>query len=181
MKKLVFMLTLSLFGMFAQAETAEVKTVNNEISAAGNDVSINGRLWACGLAFKGTSKGLKVIVGHFTTTAYGTLHCKGVLGRHYSQDVMVTIGHHWFSPSVGVGYFKLAGVASEISLFNSSPEAILGNYHVGQADAAIIGGVGTFTAVKVGLPQLAFNVSLKLLFGLGVQVGIDKLTIESLN
>lgn len=174
MKKIALILALSLFGIFAQAEVPDTQSV-------GNDVSINSRAWVCGLSFTGTSMGVKVILGHFKTVAYGTLKCKGVLGTHYSQDVMVTIGHHWLSPTVGIGYFKLAGLTSEISLFNSSPEVILGNYGVATVDAAVIGGVGTFTAVKVGLPQLAFNVSLKLLFGLGVQVGIDKLSIEPVN
>lgn len=180
MKKIALILALSLFGTFAQAETPEIQTTDSAVSS-NNEVSMNSRAWVCGLTFKGRSMGLKVIVGHFKTVAYGTLMCKGVLGSHFSQDVMITIGHHWFSPTVGVGYFKLAGLSSEISLFNSSPDVIFGKYKVAQVDAAVIGGVGSFTAVKVGLPQLAFNVSLKLLFGLGVQVGIDKLTIEPLN
>ncbi|MEK2646332.1 hypothetical protein [Bdellovibrio sp. BCCA] len=173
MKKLAVILALSLAGVFAHAESAD--------SQVQGDVSINGRAWACGLAFKGTSKGLKVIVGHFSTVAYGTLTCKGLLNKHYSQNVKITIGHHWLGPTVGAGYFKLAGVSSEISLFNSSPSVILGKYKVAQGEAAIIGGVGAFTAVKVGLPQLAFNISLQLLKGVGVQVGIDKLRIEAVD
>lgn len=179
MKRLAVILALSLCGIFAQAETPEIQPSSNEVIA--NDVSVAGRAWACGLAFRGTSRGFKVILGKFSTVAYGVLHCKGLNGTDYRQDVMITIGHHWLSPTVGIGYFKLAGHASEISLFNLSPESILGNYKVAQVDAAVIGGVGTFTAVKLGLPQLAFNVSLKLLFGLGVQVGIDKLSIVPLN
>lgn len=174
MKKLILVLALGLTGAFAQASTDAV-SMGDEASISGN------RLWACGLAFKGTSKGLKVIVGHFSTVAYGTLKCKSIKGTHYSRDVRVSIGHHWIGPTAGIGYFKLAGVSSEISLFNSSPEVILGKYLVVQGEAAIIGGVGAFTAAKVGLPQLAVNISLQLLHGLGVQVGIDKLTISAID
>lgn len=174
MKKIAVILALSLAGVFAHAETSEMQPQSG-------DASINARVWACGLAFKGTSKGIKLIVGHFKTVAYGTLKCKGVPGQYYNRDVMITIGHHWIGPTVGVGYFKLAGVSSEISLLNASPDSILGKYKVAQGEAAIIGGVGAFTAVKVGLPQLAFNISLQLLKGIGVQVGIDKLRIDAIN
>ncbi|KHD87582.1 MAG: hypothetical protein OM95_13385 [Bdellovibrio sp. ArHS] len=173
MKKLVMILALSCAGMFANAETTALQP-------AGGESHIAGGAWVCGLAFKGTSKGIKVIVGHFKTVAYGTLSCKGV-GQKYHQDVKIEIGHHWIGATAGIGYFKLAGVSSEISLFNSSPEVLLGKYAVAQGEAAIIGGVGAFTAVKVGLPQLAFNVSVQLLKGLGVQVGIDKLTISAID
>ncbi|WP_374033758.1 hypothetical protein ACES2I_13810 [Bdellovibrio bacteriovorus] len=174
MKKLILFLAIGLTGAFAQANTDAV-TLENDASIMGN------RLWGCGMTFKGTSKGIKVIVGHFKTVAYGTLHCKSIKGTHYRQDVMVTIGHHWIGATAGIGYFKLKGASSEISLFNSNPDVILGKYLVAQGEAAIIGGVGAFTAVKVGLPQLAMNISLQLLKGLGVQVGVDKLYIEAIS
>lgn len=174
MKKLILFLAIGLTGAFAQA--------NTEMPSAGDEMNVSGnRLWGCGLTFKGTSKGVKLIVGHFKTVAYGTLKCKSIKGTHYSRDVSITIGHHWIGATAGVGYFKLVGASSEISLFNSSPEVILGKYLVAQGEAAIVGGVGAFTAVKVGLPQLAFNISLQLLHGLGVQVGIDKLTIAAID
>lgn len=174
MRKLILVLAVSLVGAFAQANT-DVQPLDSDASIMGN------RLWACGMTFKGTSKGVKLIVGHFSTVAYGTLKCKSIKGTYYSQDVKLTIGHHWIGATAGVGYFKLAGASSEISLFNSSPDVILGKYLVAQGEAAIIGGVGAFTAVKAGLPQLAFNISLQLLHGLGVQVGIDKLYISAVN
>ncbi|WII73300.1 hypothetical protein QJS83_05380 [Bdellovibrio sp. 22V] len=172
MKKLAMILAFSLMGAFAHAETTELDTYGNDAHAMG--------AWVCGMTFKGTAKGLKVIIGHFKTVAYGTLVCKGV-GKKYYQDVKLTIGHHWIGPSAGIGYFKMAGAASEISLLNKSPEVILGKYKIATADASIIAGVGTFTGVKVGLPQLAVNFSVKLLKGLGLNVGIDKLTITAVS
>lgn len=172
MKKLALILAISFAGIFAHAETTDLQ-------ATGDDVSAAGRVWVCGLHFTGTAKGLKVIVGHFKTVAYGHLKCKGVPGEVYSQRVMVTLGHHWIGPTAGIGYFKLAGVSSEISLPHKNPELLLGKYLVASGDAAIIGGVGAFTAVKVGLPQLAVNVSLKLLKGFGVHAGIDGMMISA--
>ena len=58
--------------------------------------------------------------------------------------------------------FGLTGVFA-----HASTEAVSTN-----DEAAIIGGVGAFTAV---------NISLQLLHGVGVQVGIDKLTISAVD
>ncbi|MGZ3774092.1 MAG: hypothetical protein ACXVCY_08945 [Pseudobdellovibrionaceae bacterium] len=174
MKKIALVLALSFFSLFANAENADNQMI-------GNNVHADSLLWVCHLGFKGTAMGFKVIFGRFETNAYGTLKCKGIGGGYYTQDVKISMGHKWFGPTVGLGYYKLAGLAKEISLFNLSPESILGHYKVAQADAVVIGGVGSFTAVKLGLPQLAFNVSLKLLFGFGADVGIDKLCIEPVN
>lgn len=186
MKKVAMILALSIFGAFAQAETIEYPAVpelqtTSEVQADGNDVSANALAWVCALHFKGTARGVKVIVGRFKTVAYGTLACTSVLGRHFRRDVMITMGHHWFSPTVGIGWFKYVGAAPEISLFNCSPERLFGKYKVAEADAAIIAGAGSFTAVKLGLPQIAVAVSLKLMAGFGVHVGIDKMMITPLN
>ncbi len=173
MKKLALLLAFTCFGTFANAEVNDLQSSNVELSP-------NAVGWVCGFAFKGTSKGIKVIVKHFKTEAYGVLKCKGVPGQSFTRDVKITIGHHWIGATAGIGYFKLAGVSSEVSLLNCSPDKIFGKYVVAQGEGAIIGGVGAFTAVKVGLPQLAFNISIQLLKGLGVQVGVDKLTITAL-
>ncbi len=168
LKRVAFIMAMSLVGFYAQAQ-----------EPMGDVDATAGKVWACGLKFSGTSHGLKVIVGHFKTVGHGTLSCKSVFGESYSRHVNVTIGHHWIGPTAGIGYFKLRGVSSEISLLNHSPNAILGNYLVAQGEAAIVGGVGAFTAVKVGMPQLAVNISLQLLKGFGVQVGIDRLSITA--
>ncbi|MFS4458710.1 hypothetical protein [Bdellovibrio sp. HCB2-146] len=173
MKKLALILAMSLMGAFAHANT-DVQTLEGDMNAE----SIGA--WTCGVKFTGTSKGFKIIIGSFKTVAYGTLKCVG-LKRTYTQKVKVEIGHHWIGPTAGIGYFKLAGKALEISLLNADPSVILGKYLVAQGEAAIIGGVGAFTAVKVGLPQLALNVSLQLLKGFGVQVGIDKMRISAIH
>jgi len=171
MKKLLLVLAFGFTGAFAHA--------NDELTPMDNGDEVSAKsAWVCGLHFKGTSKGIQLIVGKFNTVAYGTLHCKG-FGETYTQDVKVTMGGKCFGLVAGIGYFKLKGISSEISLFNSDPSVILGKYKSVNGEAAIIGGVGTFAAVKVGLPQLAFNLSLQLTKGFGAKVGIEKLYITA--
>ncbi|MNL39516.1 hypothetical protein D3C87_1618000 [compost metagenome] len=80
---------------------------------------------------------------------------------------------------MGAGKFRVYGVAKEISLLNSSPEKLLGKYLVAQSEAAVIVGAGAFTAVKVGFPQLAVEVSLQFLKGFGAQVGIEGMKVQA--
>lgn len=174
MKKLVLVLAVTLAGAFAKANTTEVESMNGDMNAQ----SIGA--WACAMKFTGTSKGFKIIIGSFKTVAYGTLSCKGI-HKTYSRKIKLEIGHHWIGPTAGIGWFKLAGKSAKISLLNADPSVLLGKYLVAQGEAAIIGGVGAFTAVKVGLPQLAVDISLQLLKGIGVQVGIDKLRITAIS
>ena len=176
MKKLALILAVSLTGLFAHANTTDVV----DVQPMGGEMNAESLAWVCGMKFTGTSKGFKVIIGQFKTVAYGTLKCTS-LKKSYTQRVKVEIGHHWIGPTAGIGWFKLAGKAATISLFNCNPDKLLGNYLVAQSEAAIIGGVGAFTAVKVGFPQLAVDISLQLLKGFGVQVGIDKMRISAVS
>ncbi|MDG0816306.1 hypothetical protein [Bdellovibrio svalbardensis] len=166
MKRILVVLVLTMTGVFAQAN---------------DDMTTQGKLsWTCGLAFKGSSMGVKVIVGKFTTESVGTLKCIDLEGNHFQRDVKVTMDSHFIGPVVGLGYFKFAGLSSEISLFNCSPEVLFGNYLVAQGQGAIIGGAGTFAAVRVKPPEIAVNIALKLVKGLGVQVGIERMKISPL-
>lgn len=177
MKKLVLIFVMTFVGAFAHAET---DMQSND--AYDSDMQTQGLIgaWVCGMKFRGTSGGVKVIVGKFSTVAYGTLRCVG-LGKIYTQKVKVTIGHHFISPTVGAGYFKVYGKAAEVSLLNASPDKLLGKYLVAQGEAAVIVGAGAFTAVKVGLPQLAVEVSLQFLKGFGAQVGIDGMKVQAVS
>ena len=137
--------------------------------------------WICGLAFEGESQGLQFILGSFRTEAYGELRCTDGLGGIYERDVRVTMGTKFLAPAIGIGQFKMAGVSAQISLLNAHPDVLLGNYVVAQGQAAFIGGVAAFTAVKVRPPQVAVQVSVQLLSGFGLHLGIHKMHIEALN
>lgn len=171
MKKLLVILAVGLTGVFAHAQEPVMSTMDNDIHA-------QGRLWVCGMQFKGTAKGFKIIAGHFKSVADGVLSCTSVHGKKWTKNIRVTFGAHCLSPTVGIGYMKYYGLGGEISLFNSDPEVILGKYLAVNADAAVILGAGAFRAVKVGMPQLAVNMSVKLEKGIGVNVGIDHLYIS---
>lgn len=134
--------------------------------------------WACSLNFNGTAKGLKVIVGEYKFTGKGNLLCATPTGEVADYPVTVTMDAAPLSPQVSFGYMKLAGQAVEFSLLNLQPEDVLGTYYVAQGQAAVAGGVGVIAATKVGLPQLAIQVSLQFARGLGVNLGLNKLHIE---
>ncbi|MFS4459169.1 hypothetical protein [Bdellovibrio sp. HCB2-146] len=168
MKKLLLLGVLLFAGVTAKAQTDQIEIER-------------GRVWACGMKFKGVSKGLQFIVGKFGTRAYGTLSCASIHGETYKRKVRIDISSYKVGPTIGAGYFKMAGVSSEISLFNEHPESILGKYSVTNYQVAVGGGAGYFTATKLGLPQLAYNVSVQLLGGLGLKVGIEKLRITAID
>ncbi|WP_413559673.1 hypothetical protein [Bdellovibrio sp. HCB209] len=172
MKKLLVVLAVGLAGVVAKAETADMSMMNDDISMQTK------RIWTCGMHFKGVSKGVKIIAGKFKTTAYGTIKCVNTHGTKWSRPVKITMGAHCIGPQVGLGWLKFHGVAGEISLFNSDPDVILGKYLATNGDAAVIIGAGSFQAVKVGWPQLALNMSMKLNGGFGVTVGLDHLYIS---
>jgi hypothetical protein len=172
MKKLLVVLAVGLAGMVAKAETTDMSMMTDDVSMQG------GRTWVCGMHFSGVSKGIKIIAGKFKTTAYGTLKCTSFNGTKWSRPVKITMGAHCIGPQVGLGWIKFHGIMGELSLFNSDPDVILGKYLAGNGDAAVIIGAGSFRAIKVGWPQLATNMSLKIASGLGVTLGIDHLYIS---
>jgi hypothetical protein len=172
MKSLFVAIVLSLTSFFAHADEL------NEGSNANGDMTIQGKLtWTCGLAFTGASGGVKIILGRFNTVATGKLSCVDLEGSHFTRDVMVTMGSYFIGPVVGLGYFKFAGVSSQISLFNCPPDALFGKYLVTHGQGAFGIGGGAFTAVRVNPPEIAVNVSVKLEYGIGFQVGLESMTL----
>lgn len=166
MKHIFVILALGLSSIFAHAEEA-------------GDLKIQGHLsWTCGLAFTGSSGGIKIILGRFNTQATGKLACVDLEGNHFSQNVMITMGSYFIGPVVGIGYFKFAGVGSEISLFNCNPDVLYGQYLVTHGQGAFGVGGGAFTAVRVHPPEIAVNVSIKLEYGIGFQGGVESMTLE---
>jgi hypothetical protein len=129
------------------------------------------------MAFSGQSEGFQIFLGHFKTEASGTLNCVDGIGGTYSQDITVTMQTCALSATIGAGSFKIAGLSTEISLLDQSPEVLFGHYLVAQGQASIFAGAGAFTAVRVAPPQVALNVSVQLLTGFGLELGVQKMTI----
>ena len=180
MKKLALILAVALTGAFAHANTTDVPLNTTDLQPMSDEMNAESLGWTCGLKFKGTAKGFKVIIGQFKTVAYGVLKCVS-LKSTYTQDVKVVIGHHWVGAVAGFGYFKMAGKSAGFSLLNIDPSRVLGKYLALQANAGIGGGVGAFTAVKVGFPQITMDIALAVLSGVGVQAGIDDMTISAVD
>lgn len=198
MKKLFLIGMLLFSGMTAKADVVDQDQDLNQIQEMDMDVEMNmstdmnmmsvedigamaGRVWVCGMQFKGTSKGIQLIFGKFKTRAYGTLACASIHGEKFSRKVRIEINSWGIGPTVGIGYFKLRGLSSQISLFNESPEDLLGRYSTTQYEGAVGAGAGYFSAVKLGLPQLSYTVSIQLLGGIGFKVGMEKMRITAVD
>ena len=134
--------------------------------------------WGCYLKFAGVSQGLQVILGHFETEAAGVLTCKSVDGETIQKNIKLVIASKLIGLTVGAGYFELQGISSEFSLLNKDADKIFGDYQVTHYEAALGRGLGYFSAVKLGLPQLAYNVSVQYLSGAGLKAGIEKMVIS---
>lgn len=134
--------------------------------------------WACSMNFKGTAKGVKLLVGSYKFSGKGNLFCVSPTGQTADYPVTVTMNAAPLSPQISLGYMQLSGQAVEFSLLNLNPEDILGTYYIAQGQAAVAGGVGVITAAKVGLPELAIQISLQFARGLGVNLGLNKMHIE---
>jgi hypothetical protein len=93
---------------------------------------------------------------------------------------MITMGSYFIGPVVGIGYFKFAGVGSEISLFNCDPSVLFGKYLVVNGQGAFGIGGGAFTATRIHPPEIAVNVSVKLEYGIGFQAGVESMTLTPL-
>ncbi|MBX3018660.1 MAG: hypothetical protein KF767_12275 [Bdellovibrionaceae bacterium] len=162
MKKFIVAAALSLIGFAAQAGEARPA-------------------WVCALGFEGQARGVQILVGSFKSVAYGEIRCTDLIGGEYVQPVKVTIGAEPVALNLAIGTFDFVGGAAEISLFNNQPSDLLGNYLVVQGRAAFALGAGAFTAVRVNIPNIALNISVEVMRGLGAQVGINKMRIEAIN
>ncbi len=136
--------------------------------------------WACAISFQGVSQGAQFILGKFKTEAVGTMSCGDANGNRVDRGIHVDMSRNWIAPSVGIGYFEFAGASTEVSLLNASPEVLYGDYLIAQGQIAVIGGVSVMTAVKVGAPQLALQLSIQANHGLGVQLGFNRMRITPL-
>ena len=82
------------------------------------------------------------------------------------------------APLIGIGYMELYGESLQIALSNGTPKALLGQYLIAQAHAAVVGGIGAITAVRAADHNLSFTVSLQLVQGLGVDLGFTQMKLE---
>lgn len=149
------------------------------LSLIGFSANASQPAWICAMNFEGQSKGVQVIVGHFSTTATGSIECVGLDGAKYQKNVNIKMGMGPIAPAFGVGEFSFKGVSLGISLFNCHPDALLGNYVVVKGHGSAVIGAGAFVAAKVDLPQIAVQVATELTHGFGVEVGVRRMKITA--
>jgi hypothetical protein len=92
--------------------------------------------------------------------------------------VKITMNAAPISLSVALGHIEVEGNATNVALYTATPEALVGEYGITQANLAIGAGVGMFTGTKVDAADIVLPMSMKLIKGLGFNFGITGMTIE---
>ena len=134
--------------------------------------------WACSMHFKGEASGVKILVGFYNFNGTGNLNCTSATGERKLYPIKLTMKAAPLSPQISFGKMELNGLAADISLFNTNPDALLGNYYIAQGQAAIIAGVGIITAIHTNPPEVALKISLQFAKGFGINLGLNRLKIE---
>jgi ABC-type glycerol-3-phosphate transport system substrate-binding protein len=173
MKKLLVAAALGV-ASFSVSQTALATAPASELGLAHQGQPA----WICGLSFQGEAEGAQIIVGDFEAKAHGRIKCVGLNGEKYEQKVRVTIGSDPIEAAIAFGDFEFAGRSAEISLFNCAPKALFGSYLIAEGQAAFGIGAGAFVATKISPPEIAVQVSVQLLSGFGIDLGLYRMRIE---
>ncbi len=140
---------------------------------------ITAPVWDCALSFNVKGGGLKLFVGHFQMEGQGQISCMDLWGNTEQIPVYVTLGGKPVSLSAGIGKMQMVGLATGIGVAGQ-PNDLLGNYVVAGVRGSLLVGGGLDLALHATHRALTLNTSLQLVSGLGVNVGVDYLTIERL-
>ena len=134
--------------------------------------------WTCEMTFKAKARGLQVIIGDFTINGDGKLRCSNLVGDLETIPIKITIGGSKLAMRIGFGKYAIYGASTNITLFNSEPEDILGNYKMATLSGSLGAGAGTFVGTHVELPSFSLNLSMQVTKGIGFNVGLDNMSIE---
>lgn len=140
---------------------------------------VEAPVWDCALSFNVQGGGMKLIVGKFQLEGQGLISCMDVLGNTQDIPVYVTLGGAPVSLGFGIGKIQMAGIASGIGLAGQ-PEDLLGEYMVAGVRGSLLVGGGADVALHATHRAFTLNTSIQIVSGLGVNAGIDYLTIERL-
>jgi hypothetical protein len=140
---------------------------------------VKAPLWNCAVSFNVEGGGLKVIVGSFALEGQGKISCMDVAGNTEEIPVYVTVGGRPLSLGIGAGHLQLVGLATGIGLAGQ-PSDLLGTYVVAGVRGAIFLGGGADVALHATHRSITVNASIQAVSGLGLNAGIDRLTIERL-
>ena len=123
-----------------------------------------------------------MIVGMFKVKGNGAVNCVAPFtGDEVSIPVEIKMSSKPIDLRIGVGSFKLRGVAAQFSLFSEAPEDILGNYLIASAAGSIGIGGGIFTATNVEFPAINMNIGIQVAKGFGFEIGLRKMSIRAID
>ncbi len=135
--------------------------------------------WNCNMQFNAKGGGIQLIVGHFEMDGAGVLNCTSSANEQKSIPVQVKMGGNFFQPKIAFGFMKTKGTAQIIGL-EAAPETIFGKYHVLNAEAAVLAGVGANVGLELKNDHdLKFQLGLQVVKGLGLAVGVETITISA--
>jgi hypothetical protein len=135
-------------------------------------------LYSCDLNFQAVGEGMKVIAGEYTLEGEGVITCAGQSGLTEEMPVRITMNAAPISLNVAIGQIEVEGNASNVALYTLTPEALIGEYGITQANLAIGAGFGMLTGTKLDASDVVLPMSMKLIKGLGFDFGITSMTIE---
>jgi hypothetical protein len=134
-------------------------------------------LYSCNLSFQAIGDGFQVIGGEYTIEGDGFIQCNSQAGLT-EMPVKITMNAAPLSLNVAIGHIEVEGTATDIPLYTLTPEALIGDYGITQANLAIGAGFGLFTGTKVDASDIVLPISLKLIRGLGLNFGLTGMTIQ---
>lgn len=149
---------------------AQAKTYETQVTAP---------VWECALTFNVQGGGLKFLVGHFQLEGQGLISCMDVLGNTEQIPVYVTVGGKPLSLSAGIGRMQMVGMASGVGIAGQ-PEDLLGDYTIVGVRGSLLVGAGADLALRASHRAITLNMAVQLVSGLGINAGLDNITIERL-
>lgn len=135
--------------------------------------------WNCNMQFNAKGGGIQLIIGHYEMNGTGTINCTSSANEQKSIPVQVKMGGKFFQPKIAFGHMKTKGTAQVFGL-EAAPETLFGKYHVLNAEAAVLAGVGASIGLELKNDHdLKFALALEVVKGLGLAVGVETITISA--
>ncbi len=135
-------------------------------------------MWSCDLNFTAKGGGAQILFGDYELQGLGDLKCKNGFGEQANLPIKIKMGTAPIDLRVGFGYMKILGTSFNIPLFSYNPLELIGEYALVQANAAVGLGAGVFVGKSLKLIDFSIPVSIKLLSGFGVDVGLSNMIID---
>lgn len=146
--------------------------------AIGSTAEANEK-WNCNMQFEAKGGGIQLVIGHYEMQGTGTLNCTSSENEQRAIPVQVKMGGKFFQPKIAFGYMKTKGTAQILGL-DAAPETVLGKYHVLNAEAAVLAGLGANVGLELKNDHdFKLQLGLQVVKGLGLAVGVETIQISA--